>query len=101
MLAWPKEIFYRPVKIRTRVLERLRVGRSARARVSYALGDVKHGRRDVRRGGITLILAAAAGLMALSACNQGPHVCKTPAERGNDMTDEPPTVSAEPVTTGS
>jgi len=40
-------------------------------------------------------------LMAMFACSPGPAVCETPSERSNDMTEGPPTVSGEPVTTGS
>ena len=50
---------------------------------------------------VLLPAIAVAGLIAMSACTQGRSVCETPAERGSDMTDGPPTVSAEPVTTGS
>ena len=50
---------------------------------------------------MTFVLATAVLVLAISACNQAPRVCETPAERGNDMTDGPPDVSAEPVTTGS
>ncbi|MDP2673946.1 MAG: FKBP-type peptidyl-prolyl cis-trans isomerase [Dehalococcoidia bacterium] len=55
----------------------------------------------MRRKGIIFALAAAALVVAISACTQGSRVCETPAERGNDMTNGPPDVSAEPVTTGS
>ena len=54
----------------------------------------------MRPRGVMFALAAAA-LMAISACSPGPAVCETPLERSKDMTDGPPTVSAEPVTTGS
>ena len=50
--------------------------------------------------GIIVALAAAI-LMVMFACSPGPAVCETPSERSNDMTDGPPTVSGEPVTTGS
>ena len=52
---------------------------------------------------LTVILAAAA--IALAACGGGgtpvTNVCETPAVRGNDMTQGPPPVSGDPITTGS
>ncbi len=49
------------------------------------------------------ILAALA--VVLAACGGGgtpvTNVCETPAVRGNDMTQGPPSVSGDPITTGS
>jgi len=50
---------------------------------------------------LTALVALSAVLLALAACSPGPKVCETPASQEGDMSQGPPAVTGQPITTGS